>query len=376
MPAFGPPDPIDADARRQWVLALIFLALAVTLTALPRSGKDVVASALRASILKPFLGLQQLVVVAGQRTLDVQELQARLDSATARLAARSTLEEENERLRALLGLMERSEIPWRAAQVLRPGTQGSESIFLLSVGRESGIPPRAPVVTREGLAGVVREVRDGHSIGMDWTHPDFSVSAMSRDGAVYGFIEVRRGLFREEDRLILTSTPYHTRLDEGTELVTSGIGGVFPRGIPIGRVTGLAEEQGGWLTSYWVEPYVAPGDVVQVVVLLTPVGRESGWGDSGAPGGADPGSAADSVPAAGPDLSTLWPEGETGTRAERWERERLVRDSLTLLRDEVEALQLQVERLRGESGGTTPPGETERSPAAGRAGGGEGGGGA
>lgn len=338
MPLFGPPDPMDADARRQGVLALIFVALAIALTALPPAGKDVVATALRATVLRPFLGLQQLVVTAGQRTLDVQLLQARLDSATARLVARTTLEEENERLRALLGLAARAEIPWRAAQVLRPGTQGSESIFLLSAGRGDGIPPRAPVVTREGLAGVVREVREGHSIGMDWTHPDFSASAMSRDGTVYGFIEVRRGLFREEDRLLLTSTPYHTRLEPGTEVVTSGIGGVFPRGIPVGRVLGVAEEQGGWITSYWVEPYVSPGDVVQVVILITP-GTDEGW-----PGGAQPG--ADSLAYPGPDLSELWPEGETGTRAERWERERLRNDSLIHLREEVESLREELARLR------------------------------
>ncbi|MEK9500590.1 rod shape-determining protein MreC [Gaopeijia maritima] len=350
MPPYVPPGPLDADARRQGIIAVTFLVLAIALTALPPAGKQVVASALRASVLRPFLGLQELVVSASQRTLDVQQLQARLDSATARLAVRTTLEEENRRLRALLDLAARVETPWRSAQVLRPGTQGSESIFLLNVGSDDGIPPRAPVITREGLAGVVREVRDDHSIGMDWTHPDFSVSAMSRDGAVYGFVEVRRGLFREEDRLLLTSTPYHTRLESGDEIVTSGIGGVYPRGIPIGRVIELAEEQGGWITSYWVEPYVSPGDVVQVVVLL-------GSADSVADGAVPPPAfEQDSAVYRGADLSALWPEGETGTREERWNRERLRADSLAALRDEVARLQQTIDQLRGVDSVSTGPG--------------------
>lgn len=349
MPPYVPPASVDADSRRQAAIALIFLVLAFVLSALPSGGKQVVASALRASVLRPFLGFQELVVAAGQRTLDVQILQARLDSATARLAARTTLEEENRRLRSLLTLSGRSEVPWRAAQVLRPGTQGSESMFLLNVGADNGIPPRAPVITREGLAGVVREVRDDHSIGMDWTHPDFSVSAMSRDGAVYGFVEVRRGLFREEDRLILTSTPYHTRLESGDEVVTSGVGGTYPRGIPIGRVVELAEEQGGWITSYWIEPYVIPGDMVQVVVLLAP----------NAPDGSEegvPNVPADSLGQAVPDLSSLWPEGETGSRTDRWDRERLRADSLAALRNEVDALRETLDRMRNRPDTTSDAG--------------------
>lgn len=324
-----PPDPVEADARRQLYVSGGFLLLAFVFWLLPVGAQDTLASSLRVSVLRPFLGLNELVVAARQRTLDVQVLQARLDSATARLVARSTLEEENRRLRALLGLAERAEAPWRAAQVLRPGTQGSEGIFLLNLGAEDGVPPRAPILTREGLGGVLREVRQGSAIGMDWTHPDFRASAMSRDGAVYGMVESRRGLFREQDRLLLTGTPYHTRLDPGTEIVTAGTGGIFPRGIAIGRVVELAEEEGGWITAYWVQPYVVPGDMAQVLVVTPP--------DSGA---------------VLTDASAIWPEGATGTRTERWDRESARLDSIAALRARVEALQDSLARLRGEAAGT------------------------
>ncbi|MBT8402891.1 MAG: rod shape-determining protein MreC [Gemmatimonadetes bacterium] len=319
-----PPDPVEADARRQLYVSGGFLLAAFVLWLLPVGAQDNLASSMRVSVLRPFLGLNELVLAARQRTLDVQVLQARLDSATARLVARSTLEEENRRLRALLGLSERAEAPWRAAQVLRPGTQGSEGIFLLNLGADDGVPPRAPILTREGLGGVLREVRPGSAIGMDWTHPDFRASAMSRDGAVYGMIESRRGLFREEDRLLLTGTPYHTRLDPGAEIVTAGTGGIFPRGIPIGRVVELAEEEGGWITAYWVQPYVLPGDMDQVLVVTPP--------DSAAMLA---------------DGAVIWPEGETGTRPDRWARETARIDSLAALRARVEALRDSVARLRG-----------------------------
>lgn len=347
MPPYVPPDSADAEARRQRYITLAFIVAALILSYVPSGGQEAIASALRASVLRPFLGLQAVVAATRERTTDVRLLQARLDSATARLVERTTLEEENDRLRALLDLQERAAGRWLAGQVLRPGTQGSESTFLLNLGSEDGVPRRAPVVTPEGLAGVVREVRAGSSIGMDWTHPDFRPSGMSIDGSVYGIVETRRGRFREEDRLVLSGTPYHTLLEPGTEIVTSGVGGVYPRGIPIGRIVELAESEGGWTNSYWVQPYVSPGDMVQVLVMLAPDSATSG----SAPGGGPPTAV---VPAVGDsvgvvDVSEIWPAEERGTRAERRALQQARDDSLARVSREIEALRDSIGRLRARS---------------------------
>ncbi len=353
MPPYVPPGTVAADQRRQRYVTAGLIIAALILSYLPSGGQETIASALRSSVLRPFLGLQGVVAATRLRTLDVRVLQARLDSATASLVARSTLAEENDRLRALLDLGDRLEVPWIAGEVLRPGTQGSEGIFLLNLGTEDGVPPMAPVLTPEGLAGVVREVRDGSSIGMDWTNPDFRASAMSEDGAVYGFVETRRGLFREEDRLLLASTPYAVQLEAGTGIQTSGIGGVYPRGIPIGRVVEVAESQGGWNTSYWVEPYVVPGDMSQVVVMIGGLDSiPSGDGAPGGPAGATPGANGAGEPGdstrATPvlDLSAMWPDDQRGTRADRRARGQLVADSLRRMERRIAALRDSLDQMR------------------------------
>jgi hypothetical protein len=172
---------------------------------------------------------------------------------------------------------------------------------------------------------------------------------MSIDGAVYGIVETRRGLFREEDRLLLSGTPYHTLLDPGTEIVTSGIGGVYPRGIPIGRVVEVAESEGGWTTSYWVEPFVSPGDMVQVLVMFGPDTTTVAAPPTGGVGG-------DSLPSGPRDVSAAWPAGGRGTRMERQALEQARLDSLARLTRTVEALQDSVQRLRArpDSGGGLP----------------------
>jgi rod shape-determining protein MreC len=225
-----------------------------------------VAATLRSTLLLPFISTQEALARARVHASETSRLQASLDSLSEVLAGQTTLVEENRRLRALLDLSDRLSPSFRPASVVRSGTAGSESMFLLDLGYEDGIRPGAPVVVGAGLVGVVREVQSWSAIGMDWSHPDFRVSAMTVDGDTYGIVEPRRGVFREEDRLTMDGTPFHSRLAQGTLVVTSGLGGVFPRGLPIGTIEDLLEADAGWRKSYSVRPAVDPGSVIHALV--------------------------------------------------------------------------------------------------------------
>ncbi len=265
MPTFMP-DPEEQRARRQGALALVFFGLALVTVYLPAEQQRQVAATLRASVLRPFIATQSALARARLLTSETGRLQREVDSLVSAITNRSALAEENRRLRALLDLSRKVGRTYRAASVLRPGTAGSESMFLVDVGRRDGVRPGAPVIMEEGLVGVIRDAGEHTSIGMDWTHPDFRASAMSLDGEAYGIVEPRRGDFREVDRLQLSGAPYHSPLDTGSMLVTSGRGGVYPRGIPIGTVEGLADAEGGWRKSYWIRPAVRVGTVTHVLV--------------------------------------------------------------------------------------------------------------
>ena len=78
--------------------------------------------------------------------------------------------------------------------------------------------------------------------------------------------------------LELHGVPYRQVVPIGTLIVTSGLGGVYPRGIPIGSVVGVASET-GWERMYLVRPAVNTA-VVSHVLIFT--GSKSGGG-----GGAD-----------------------------------------------------------------------------------------
>jgi len=139
-------------------------------------------------------------------------------------------------------------------------------MFIVDKGREDGVEVYAPVINAHGLVGRILEVRARSAVGMDWTNPDFRASAMLEDGSAYGMVENRRGEFREDDRLVLNGTAYYEDLDPGARVLTSGLGGVFPRGIPIGLIDETAEEEGTWRKSYWMRPSVEPASVTHVLV--------------------------------------------------------------------------------------------------------------
>ena len=226
-----------------------------------------VAASLQVSVLRPFIAAQERLTAQQVRGVQVDVLTAQLDSVSAVLSTHAALLDENRTLRDLLALSERAGPSYLPANVLRPGTPGSESMFLVDVGSDDGIRQGSPVLSPRGLVGVIREVRRRSAVGMDWSHPDFRASAMFVDGSTYGMVENRPGRFREEDRLILNGVAFNQVVRPGMAVVTSGLGGLLPRGIPIGIVDSIADAQGTWLKSYWLEAAVELGAATHVLVL-------------------------------------------------------------------------------------------------------------
>lgn len=255
--------------KRSVIIALAFLAFSILILNFPTGVQQQLGVFIRGSVLRPFVITQESIVRRRVHIKATEALQQQLDSISSILSSQNNLTEENDRLRKLLNLPARSLPNYVAASVVRPGIQGSEGMFLLDVGRDQGVIYNSPVIMGQGLVGVVKESRDNNSLGMDWTHPEFRVSAMTLDGTVYGIIQANQEVFRESYRLLIDGIPFYQELDPGTILVTSSLGGIYPRGIPIGTVVEQAESRAGWRRSYWLRPFVFPGEAMHVLVLAS-----------------------------------------------------------------------------------------------------------
>ena len=252
--------------RRDAALAAVILVIALLLMALPAEYQRPLRNTVRSTVLRPFLAAQSQIVQRRTRLADVGVLRAQRDSLAAVVAAQATLSEENRQLRNALSLSGRLGESFESANVLRAALTSAESTFLIDVGTSAGVYVGAPVITADGLLGLVREVDANSAQVMDWTHDDFQVAAMTADGDAYGLVVSRRGEQREQDLLALTGTAFQVDVRPGERIVSSGRGQLVPRGIPLGAVLGIEEADTGWRKSYLLRPAVRPESARHVLV--------------------------------------------------------------------------------------------------------------
>ena len=203
---------------------------------------------------------------------------------------------ENAELRALLRVRGRLGTGFVTAEVLHQSGLTDGLTLLLSAGRRAGVTPLAPVVSPTGLVGMVTTVDPRSSVVMAWSHPDFRASAMTEGGKVFGIVAARRGE-RAGEVMEFRGVPYRDRLAAGTLVVTSGLGGVFPRGIPLGTIEGMLSEAEGWERTDLVRPAAHPAQVTHVLVLSPTVSTDSLGSAFRVPPAADSAAAAAALPA-------------------------------------------------------------------------------
>jgi rod shape-determining protein MreC len=249
------------------MLLALCIILAVVARALPEPVREPIAGALRSTLVAPLLHLQGSAERTRSAWLNYERLTVSRDSIALRAMQVQTLEAENDRLRQLLGLGSRLGWGFTAAEALHGQSIGEETTVTLSIGADAGVRRYAPVVAPEGLVGTIQSVDANMSVALLWGHPQFRPSAMSADGSAFGIIYPHASEGAERFLLELRGVQFRTALDTGSLVVTSGIGGVFPAGIPIGTVLGEIKTTELWARTYLLRPAVPPPDVRSVMVL-------------------------------------------------------------------------------------------------------------
>ncbi len=252
-------------SRADTIVFVACVVLSLTALALPEGVRAPVAGALRRTALLPLLELQQRAVLSAQARQSLTGLVAQRDSLALQAADLPVLAAENERLRGLLGLGSRLGSGFVTAEILHQSGVTDGLTLVLSAGRETGVQQLDPVVTAEGLLGIVHSVDPRSSIALAWSHPDFRASAMVADRQVFGIVAARHGE-RSGEVMELRGVRYRDVLEPGTRVVTSGLG-VFPRGIPVGTVERVLSESAGWERTYLLRPAVHPAQASHALIL-------------------------------------------------------------------------------------------------------------
>ncbi len=283
-------------------LALLGVALAVALAALilPSTVRGKVQGSLRSTVVAPLVAAQAWAARGREAIGDHGRLVGTVDSLALGVQATAPLRAENERLRSLLGLGQRLEWGFVATELMHPPRGGDEHTVLLAAGSAAGVRPFSPLVVPEGLVGMVTTVDASSSTAILWTHPDFRASATTPDGLAFGIVAAHLGTGADRFLLEMRGVPFRSELKPGTLIVSSGLGNVFPRGVPIGVVLRETKTIEGWARTYLIRPIVSPDAASAAMVLLPPraaAGVTGAWSSAAASEGTqrDIAAAGDSV---------------------------------------------------------------------------------
>lgn len=255
------------ESRRDtWLFAGCMLLSALALL-MPASWGMTVASGLRTTALAPFVWLQERAAEGRTSRTRFRAVASERDSLAELSRTLSGLVDENAQLRSLLDLTVRTGPGFIPAEVLHQSLPTDGRTLLLDAGKAEGVSPLDPVVTPEGLIGAVREVDQHTSIAMTWAHPEFRVSAVSANGQVAGIVGPTSTGDASRTGLEFRAITYRDTLPDGAVIVASGLGGVYPRGVPVGTVIGIEREQLGWERVYRLRPAAQPSVAGHVLIL-------------------------------------------------------------------------------------------------------------
>ena len=262
--------------RRAVVLA-VTLMMAFLLMSLQVRHDRAVVSFTRQTILflvSPVIKIAAVTVgsfsTVWQDYVDLRSLRdenLRLQREAAILQRRiSQLEEqalETQRLQGLLGMQEMSRANYLAARVVGKDATNWFKTILIDRGSRAGLRRNQPVVAPDGVVGRIVEVTPSAAKVQLITDPVSAAGGLIQRTRVTGIVSGNLGA-----GLKVRYLPLLADVAVGDEVITSGMGGVFPKGVPLGRVIAVERRSGALFQEATLAPKVDLARLEEVLILM------------------------------------------------------------------------------------------------------------
>ena len=266
-----------AARRRMAIFLGLFLFVVVLLTSQARSPDRRQVGAIGTGVLTLLMPVQagmariadgaermwELYTEIGRLRVENARLRGEVEALSRKMAELREQAASAQRLERLLELRSQTAYRSLAAHVVGRDVSRWFGTLLVDRGSRDGVRRNAPVVTADGVVGRVIEVTLTTSRVLLIVDSRSAVGALvqrSRDLAV---VEGR-----SERTLHLKYLSRTAQVEPGDLVVTSGQGGVFPKGLVVGRITRVVQEEGEYLQEAQVEPAAALDRLEEVLILL------------------------------------------------------------------------------------------------------------
>ena len=232
-----------------------------------RGGVTVVTTPVRyvgSLVASPFIGLGNVFqnLTSSQETLS--DLKAENEELTAKNAELSEADQTATRLESLLGLKNTYNLQSTAARIVSGSTDSWSSTVTIDKGTSSGLAVGMPVTDSEGIIGQISECGVSSSVVRLITDESSSVSAMVQSSRAQGMLT---GSI--DGTLKMTLVRSDQTVAVGDLIVTSGLGGVYPKGLPLGKVTNVDKPSGALYYDITVSAFASTENYEEVLVITS-----------------------------------------------------------------------------------------------------------
>lgn len=186
------------------------------------------------------------------------QLKKKLDSMNALQVENQTLKQENKQLKQQLSLNKSlTSYDDISAYVISRSPSTWQNQIVISKGSNAGITKGSAVISDKGLIGRVMEVNKNNSkVELVTTQDDsadrFAVQLIDNDGqTVNGLIT---GYDTDTNLLVMGQITSKENVKNGTQVITSGLGGTTPKGLFVGTVKKVVNQQAGLPTKIYIKP--------------------------------------------------------------------------------------------------------------------------
>ena len=218
------------------------------------------------AIAMPFQGIGNIFsnLTADQQTLS--DLKAENEQLRSRNAELEETNQSTQRLQGLLDLKNTYNLQSTGARVISGSTDSFNNTIVIDKGTSSGLAVGMPVVDSGGVIGQIIECSPTTSTVRLITDEKSGVAAMVQSSRAQGML---MGSASRQITLNLINT--NQKVAVGDTVVTSGLGGVFPKGLPLGKVTSVEAAPGSLYYTIVIEPFgnVSTNEEVMVITSLS-----------------------------------------------------------------------------------------------------------
>jgi rod shape-determining protein MreC len=265
--------------RAEFLVLVLLIVLSVTLRVLSSAQKDFVVRAINDAAMTPIQGVVTLGETFRGLRAENDSLRAALARSELTLASLREAVQESERLREMLAFRERSGFDLLAARIVAREATRAGYEYKIDKGARDGVRRDLAVITTSGLVGKITAVAPHSAFLRPLLAPGCRVSARLVRTRTAGIIEWAGGRSLE-----LTFLPLRAEVASGDEVVTSGLGGVFPAGLPVGTVVNVETSTVDGSLRVLLAPLVDFA-TLEEVFIVTPSAR-GGVAEAAEPSGA------------------------------------------------------------------------------------------